>query len=119
MDGLKMDIKIAQKSDWQNHDMSEDQWSTTINKSYTIEEFEKIKIGLIPQQMEDKWFIYFEEPWLYLHRSWSGNCIFKVRFETNKEEPNLIDIVEVIISQKHETFNSLQILLTLLKFMCI
>ena len=30
--------------------------------------------------MEDKWFIFFEEPWLYLHRSWSGACIYAARF---------------------------------------
>jgi hypothetical protein len=31
--------------------------------------------------MEDKWFIYYEEPRLFVHRSWTGYCIFEVRFE--------------------------------------
>jgi hypothetical protein len=29
--------------------------------------------------MEDKWFIFFEAPCLYLHRSWTGVCIYVVR----------------------------------------
>ena len=36
-------------------------------------------MALLPQQMEDKWFIYFEDDWLYFHRSWTGTCIYAVR----------------------------------------
>src|SRR5437868_5163558 len=50
-------------------------------QSYDPVDFERIKRGLIPEQMEDKWFIFFEEPWLYFHRSWTGACIYAVRFE--------------------------------------
>jgi hypothetical protein len=28
--------------------------------------------------MEDKWFIYYEEPHLYLHRSWSGQPVYRL-----------------------------------------
>jgi len=42
-----------------------------------------MKRGLIPRQMEDKWFIYFEEPWIYFHRSWTGPCIYGIRFESS------------------------------------
>jgi len=51
--------------------------------SYTTDEFERMNRGLIPKQMEDKWFIYFEEPWLYFHRSWTGPCIYAIRFESS------------------------------------
>ena len=36
---------------------------------FTDEEFEKLSLGLVPAQMEDKWFIYFAEGWLRFHRS--------------------------------------------------
>lgn len=49
--------------------------------SYSSDEFDVIAAGLIPIEMEDRWFIYYESPWLYLHRSWTGICIYKVRFE--------------------------------------
>jgi hypothetical protein len=31
--------------------------------------------------MEDKWFIYHDSGWVYFHRSWTGFCIYKLRFE--------------------------------------
>ncbi len=43
-------------------------------------QIERISKGLIPQEMEDKWFIYFEEPYLFLHRSWTGQPVFKLKF---------------------------------------
>lgn len=36
--------------------------------------------------MEDTWFIYFENDWLYFHRSWTGHGIFKTHFTKNEEQ---------------------------------
>ena len=47
--------------------------------AYSQAEFERLQRRLVPFVMEDKWFVYFEEPWLYFYRSWSGACIFAVR----------------------------------------
>ena len=33
--------------------------------------------------MEDKWFAYFDEPYLYLHRSWGGMAVFRVKLEAD------------------------------------
>jgi ADP-ribosyl-[dinitrogen reductase] hydrolase len=49
----------------------------------TDKQFSKVTCGLIPQEMEDKWFIYYENEWLYFHRSWTGNGIYKAKL--NKE----------------------------------
>lgn len=43
-------------------------------------EVERIRCGLIPKVMEDKWFSYFEGNTLYQHRSWSGHCIDQIHF---------------------------------------
>lgn len=50
-------------------------------ETYTREEFEGIAAGLIPVAMEDKWFIFFEQHTLSLHRSWTGVCVYQVEFE--------------------------------------
>lgn len=42
------------------------------------EEFERVAQGLVPEEMEDKWFLYFEDGKLYCHRSWNGECIYIV-----------------------------------------
>ena len=53
--------------------------------SFTAEEFAKIRDGLVPKEMEDKWFIYFEEQTLYLHRSWTGHLIYRVQFRVTPD----------------------------------
>jgi hypothetical protein len=30
------------------------------------------KAGFVPREMEDKWFVFSEEPWLFVHRSCTG-----------------------------------------------
>ena len=67
----------AKRSSWKTEPFGE-----TVEIPYadhfSPEEFEKLKRGLIPAAMEDKWFIYHEEGQLFLHRSWTGNAVYKV-----------------------------------------
>ena len=37
--------------------------------------------GLVPTEMEEKWFIFYEDGVLHCHRSWTGICIFRVHFK--------------------------------------
>ena len=37
-------------------------------------------MGVIPEEMEDKWFAYWEDGTLFFHRSWTGFCVYIVRF---------------------------------------
>lgn len=48
------------------------------SEEYTADEFTRLRHGLVPEDMEDKWFIYFEEPHLYLHHSWTGQPIYRL-----------------------------------------
>jgi len=43
-------------------------------------QIDHINKGLIPQEMEDKWFIYYEEPYLFLRRSWTGQPVYRLKF---------------------------------------
>jgi hypothetical protein len=61
--------------------------------SYSAGEFDIISAGLIPKEMEDRWFIYYESGWLYLHRSWTGFCIYKVRFEPCNDKMSAIETI--------------------------
>ena len=31
--------------------------------------------------MDDSWFIYSEDGWIYFHRSWTGVCIFALKLD--------------------------------------
>ena len=46
---------------------------------FTKEEYQKLIRGHIPYQMEDKWYIFYEDDWLYFHRSWTGYGMYKAQ----------------------------------------
>jgi len=70
---------------------------------FTEEQFLKLKKGLIPHEMEDKWFIFFEDDWLYFHRSWTGYGIFKAQLT---KEKNVYSIKEFWAERKHEKYSN-------------
>src|SRR6476646_5417355 len=74
-------MRIAKREDWQTQIMPAALAPIWVEKFYSQDEFDRLIAGVIPEVMEDKWFIFYESPWLYLHRSWTGLFVFKVRFE--------------------------------------
>jgi hypothetical protein len=52
--------------------------SIPFQATFSREEVCKLCEGLVPEAMEDKWFIYFEDPHLFLHQSWSGQPVYRV-----------------------------------------
>lgn len=60
---------------------------------FTEAEFDKLQQGLIPKQMEDKWFIYFDDPLLAFHRSWTGQPVYRVKLERAGEEAFVVEAV--------------------------
>lgn len=50
-------------------------------QTFTPAEYERLSHGLIPMEMEDKWFIFLEDDWLYFHRSWTGICVYQIRLQ--------------------------------------
>ncbi|NJM22755.1 MAG: hypothetical protein HC907_30645 [Richelia sp. SM1_7_0] len=79
--GCEMNLKKATRSDWKIQPMPELKTWLQIEEIFTKEEYIYLTWGLIPMSMDDKWFIYVEDDWLYFHRSWTGDCIFQVRLE--------------------------------------
>lgn len=70
--------EVANKSSWKNSPMVNPK-SVEIDLQFSEKDFSKITRGYLPQAMEDKWFIYYEDGWLYFHRSWTGVGIFKAQ----------------------------------------
>ena len=54
-------------------------------RSFTQDEFLHLKQGIETQSMEERWHIFFEDPWLHFVRSWTGFCVYKVRLEKRGE----------------------------------
>lgn len=70
--------KTATKASWENYPMDNPK-RIELELHFTDKQFSKLIKGLIPEQMEDKWFIYYEDNWLYFHRSWTGYGYYKAQ----------------------------------------
>lgn len=79
-------MKPARRTDWGIlMPLPEEHAALSISHRFTEAEMEKIRLGHIPQQMEDRWFVFFEDDVLYFHRSWTGFCIYTARFARTDE----------------------------------
>lgn len=80
--------RAAVKGDWRAEPMPEKHTTIELNHEYSTEDMEIIKLGEIPEEMEDKWFMYYvqSENKLYMHRSWTGYCVYIVQFEEKADE---------------------------------
>ena len=78
-------MRRAQPGDWKAEPLPEARRTVTRSRRVSAAEMARIEVGLIPQEMEDQWFIYVRSGTLYFHRSWTGNCIYAVRFAPEGE----------------------------------
>lgn len=93
---------VATRGDWKKtKPMPAACEAISLDRTYAPSEFARLKEGHIPKGMEDKWFAYYEEPFLYLHRSWSGFCIYQVRFEPAGEGSQ---VAEVLVNRDAEQY---------------
>jgi O-acetyl-ADP-ribose deacetylase (regulator of RNase III) len=69
----------ATQKDWKTLPVPEQRARLDLEFTLTPAWHERLRLGLIPEQMEDKWFIYMEGDWVYFHRSWTGICVFWLR----------------------------------------
>lgn len=76
--------KVATRKTWKNEPIDNPK-RIEISLRFTDEQFLKLTRGLIPQQMEDKWFIFYENGWLYFHRSWTGFGHYKAYIVKEEE----------------------------------
>ncbi len=68
-------------------------------------QFKRLKLGLVPYQMEDKWFIYYENNHVFFHRSWTRFEIFRAKI--NSLDNGCYSINEFYVEQNEEIYNEL------------
>ncbi|MGZ8886075.1 MAG: hypothetical protein ACXW1O_05855 [Halobacteriota archaeon] len=73
-------MKAAKRNNWKSEALPSKHTTIALNRQFSLIEMRKIRAGLVPQQMEDKWFVFWERDALYFHRSWTGHCLYVVRF---------------------------------------
>jgi len=103
MNDHRDEIEIARPDSWKSVGMPSTASSLSLERRYTEEEFSVIARGVVPEQMEDKWFIFMQNMTLSLHRSWTGFCVYKVMFNQVNSE---YLIQEVLVNRDPEQYNS-------------
>ena len=73
-------MKTAKPTDWKTEALPSSRTTIRLDRFFSPQEMKRIRGGLVPEQMEDKWFIYWKDDALFFHRSWTGFCIYVVRF---------------------------------------
>jgi hypothetical protein len=76
-----------------------------LRRNFSRTEFTLIQKGSSPSSMDDKWFIYFDHARseLRMHRSWTGFCIYVLRFSENNEG---IELSEAWVNRNAEQYQS-------------
>ena len=47
-------------------------------RALTSAEVEALRAGLWPRDMDERWVVYLGDDGLAIHRSWTGNCIYRL-----------------------------------------
>lgn len=78
-------IRRAQPADWETSEMPAHHVVLSGERlpelHVSAEEMERMRWGVVPQEMEEKWFIYAEGNLFHFHRSWTGFCIYVADFQ--------------------------------------
>lgn len=82
-----LQLPIARKEDWACRPLPAKRTVLTYERTLTPMETAKLVRGWLSQSMEEKWFIYFEDGVLHIHRSWTGYEIFRVHLSPEVDKP--------------------------------
>jgi hypothetical protein len=84
-------MKTAKPTDWKAKALPSKRTTIRLDRTFSSQEMKRIRRGVVPQQMEDKWFIYWKDDSLFFHRSWTGFCIYVVGFAAEDDSYRMIE----------------------------
>jgi hypothetical protein len=70
---------------------------------FTQDEFNQISLGLIAHGMDDKWFVFLDDMQLNFHRSWTGHCMYQIRF---KKRDEVYTVAETWVNRNQEEYRN-------------
>ena len=92
----------ATPKSWKAQPLPAERAQLNLARSLDSAEWEVVQLGFIPEEMEDKWFVYEEGGRLYFHRSWTGFCIYEVVF---RETPAGQEVAEAWVSRERDQYS--------------
>jgi hypothetical protein len=96
-------MSAAHRTSWKTLPPPREREHFTLPLHFSDAEGERLRLGHVPEDMDDKWFIYFEDGWLYFHRSWTGHCIYGVQLDGS---PSGVRVIDAWVSRNREAYAS-------------
>ena len=93
---------VVKKDAWKSNELSKPH-PIKANFRFTESQYAKIRFGLLPLQMEDKWFVYFDDGRIHLHRSWTGAKIYEAAIQKGED---CYTITEIIVERDMELYSN-------------
>jgi hypothetical protein len=98
------------RADWKNSPLPEKRARLEISRAFAPVQIERIHQGLLPESQDDRWFMFYEHYRLYIHRSWTGHCIYIAYFRaenglwilTHADARALAALVSSLLGEPHE-----------------
>lgn len=81
----------ATRDSWQTLPLPEARVQLAVDRNYKAGEFAQIARGFVPETVDDRWFIYLDDDWLAIHRSWTGHCLYRVRFAREADRYRIVE----------------------------
>ena len=75
-------MKTATKDSWKREPAAGPFEAHAVSWPFDAADLDRIRWGLVPRAMEEKWFAWAEGNELFLHRSWTGLLCFVLRIGT-------------------------------------
>lgn len=93
----------ALRTSWKTKAFPEQREKINLSLEFSRQEAEVLEQGCIPTEMDSRWFIYSADEKLYLHRAWTGSCIYIAHLERSAD---IISIKDVWVNMDREQYLS-------------
>lgn len=88
-----MSPRGAKPGDWTTLPMPERHATLAFERTFDAREMARLREGFTPAENEDKWFVVFSDDALWFHRSWTGYCMYRVRFVEYAERYRVVEVL--------------------------
>lgn len=62
-----------------------------VSRRWPADQWDSVRRGLSPCEMEIKWYMFSDGWWVHYFRSWTGHAIFSARFEVVAESLHMVE----------------------------
>lgn len=93
----------ATSASWKHLEPPAERENLGFEDVFSDSDAERMMRGVVPEKMEDKWFIFFADGWLRFHRSWTGTFIYALRLDGC---PVGVRVVESWVNRNPQQYSS-------------